>query len=162
MKPQNILNADLHCHSVVSDGTLSPEALAERAKANGVELWALTDHDEIGGQHRAAAAARAQGLPYLTGTEISVTFAGETVHIVGLGFDPDNTALAQGLANTRGGREQRAMEMSDSLARVGIHGAFEGALKFVGNPELISRTHFARFLVESGISRPPMKFFAST
>ncbi|CAN5384346.1 PHP domain-containing protein [soil metagenome] len=159
MKPQNILNADLHCHSVVSDGTLTPEALAERAKANGVELWALTDHDEIGGQHRAAAAARAQGMAYLTGTEISVTFAGQTVHIVGLGFEPDDAVLKQGLHNTRGGREQRAMEMSDSLAKAGIHGAFEGALKFVGNPELISRTHFARFLVESGVCRETPEVF---
>ncbi len=156
---KNILNADLHCHSVVSDGTLSPEALAERAKANGVELWALTDHDEIGGQLRAAAAARAQGLHYLTGTEISVTFAGETVHIVGLGFDADDADLQQGLRNTRGGREQRAMEMSEGLAKVGIKGAYEGALKFVGNPELISRTHFARFLVESGICRETADVF---
>ena len=124
MTPQNILNADLHCHSVVSDGTMTPEALAERAKTNGVELWALTDHDEIGGQHRAAAAARSHGMHYLTGTEISVTFAGETVHIVGLGFDPDDAAMQQGLRNTRGGREQRAMEMSDSLAKAGIRGAF--------------------------------------
>ena len=151
MKAQNILNADLHCHSLVSDGTLTPEALAERAKTNGVELWALTDHDEISGQHQAIAAARAQGMCYLTGTEISVTFAGETVHIVGLGFDPDDIALTQGLHATRGGRKQRAIEMSDSLAKAGIHGAFEGALKFVGNPELISRTHFARFLVESRV-----------
>ncbi len=151
MTPTNILNADLHCHSVVSDGTLTPEALAERAKTNGVELWALTDHDEIGGQQRAAAAARAQGLRYLTGAEISVTFAGETVHIVGLGFDADDAALQQGLRQTRGGREQRAMEMADGLAKVGIKGAFEGARKFVGNPELMSRTHFARFLVESGV-----------
>jgi predicted metal-dependent phosphoesterase TrpH len=149
--PASILNADLHCHSVVSDGTLTPEILAKRAKTNGVELWALTDHDEIGGQHRAAAAAKAQGLKYLTGTEISVTFAGETVHIVGLGFDPDDADMLQGLKATRGGREQRAMEMSDGLAKVGIKGAYAGALKFVGNPELISRTHFARFLVESGV-----------
>lgn len=159
VKPQNILNADLHCHSVVSDGTLSPEALAERAKTNGVELWALTDHDEIGGQHRAAAAAKAQGMAYLTGTEISVTFAGETVHIVGLGFDPDDAALKQGLHDTRNGREQRAREMSDSLAKAGIHGAFEGALKFVSNPELISRTHFARHLVESGICKETNEVF---
>ena len=151
MSPKNILNADLHCHSVISDGTLTPEALAERAKANGVELWALTDHDETGGVERAAAAARAQGLHYLTGAEISVTFAGETVHIVGLGFDAGNAALKEGLRSTRGGRGQRAMEMAEGLARVGINGAFEGALKFVGNPELISRTHFARFLVESGV-----------
>jgi predicted metal-dependent phosphoesterase TrpH len=151
--PQNILNADLHCHSVVSDGTLSPEALAERAKANGVELWALTDHDEVGGQQRALAAAKAQGMHYLSGTEISVTFAGETVHIVGLGFDANNAALKEGLRATRGGRRERALEMSEGLAQVGIKGAYEGALKFVGNPELISRTHFARFLVESGVCR---------
>ena len=157
--PDSILNADLHCHSVVSDGTLTPEALAERAKSNGVELWALTDHDEIGGQHRALAAARAQGMRYLTGTEISVTFAGETVHIVGLGFDPDDAAMQQGLRATRGGREQRAMEMSDGLAKVGIKDAFEGALKFVSNPELISRTHFARFLVESGVCRETNEVF---
>ena len=153
------LNADLHCHSVVSDGTLTPEDLAARAKANGVELWSLTDHDEIGGQHRAAAAAQSQGLAYLTGTEISVTFAGTTVHIVGLGFDPDNTALAQGLAATRGGRGQRAQEMAAQLADVGIEGAYEGALQFVGNPELISRTHFARFLVETKVCRDTAEVF---
>lgn len=153
------LNADLHCHSVVSDGTLTPEALAERAAANGVELWALTDHDEIGGQHRAAAAAHAQGMRYLTGTEISVTFAGETVHIVGLGFDPDDPAMRQGLLATRGGRGARAREMADQLAQVGIPGAYEGSLKYVGNPELISRTHFARFLVEIGACKDTNEVF---
>ncbi len=153
------LNADLHCHSVVSDGTLTPEALAARAKANGVELWALTDHDEIGGQARAAAAAAANGMAYLTGTEISVTFANETVHIVGLGFDATNPLMISGLAKTRGGRGERAMEMSDGLAKVGIKGAYEGALKFVGNPELISRTHFARFLVESGVCKDTYEVF---
>ena len=155
----SILNADLHCHSVVSDGTLTPEALAARAKANGVELWALTDHDEIAGQHRAAAAAKANGLRYLTGAEISVTFANETVHIVGLGFDPDNAEMREGLQNTRGGRGQRAMEMSEGLAKVGIKDAYQGALKFVANPELISRTHFARFLVESGVCKETSEVF---
>jgi hypothetical protein len=155
----SILNADLHCHSVVSDGTLTPEALATRAAANGVELWALTDHDEIGGQHRAAAAAREHGMKYLTGTEISVTFAGETVHIVGLGFDANDAAISEGLYDTRGGRGKRAMEMSEGLAKVGIHGAYEGALRFVGNPELISRTHFARFLVEQGHCRDTPEVF---
>lgn len=155
----SILNADLHCHSVVSDGTLTPEQLAERASANGVELWALTDHDEISGQHRAAAAARSNGMRYLTGTEISVTFAGETVHIVGLGFDPGDAVMLQGLQATRGGRSQRALEMADGLARVGIKNAYEGALKFVGNPDLISRTHFARFLVESGVCKETSDVF---
>lgn len=146
------LNADLHCHSVVSDGTLTPETLAARAKSRGVELWALTDHDEVGGQQRAIAAARAEKLPYLTGVEISITFAGETVHIVGLGFDPDNVELASGLRVTRNGRETRARDMAAQLAAVGIKGAYEGALKYAGNPDLISRTHFARFLVECGIA----------
>lgn len=156
----NILtNADLHCHSDVSDGTLSPEALAHRAQRNGVELWALTDHDEIGGQHRAIAAARANGLPFLTGTEISVSFADVTVHIVGLGFDPDDAGLLAGLSATRGGRESRAREMAEQLARVGIRGAFEGALKYVGNPDLISRTHFARFLVEAGVCQDTHEVF---
>ncbi len=153
------MNADLHCHSVISDGTLTPEALAERAKANGVDLWALTDHDEVGGQDRALAAARAQGLPYLTGTEISVTFAHQTVHIVGLGFDAHNTALVQGLRRTRGGRSERAQEMSDGLAKVGILNAYEGALQYVGNPELISRTHFARHLVDSGVCSDTSEVF---
>lgn len=156
---KTILNADLHCHSVVSDGTLTPEQLAARAKANGVELWALTDHDEIGGQQRAAAAAKEVGMHYLTGVEISVTFIGQTVHIVGLGFDAENPALQHGLSETRGGRAQRAMEMSNGLAKAGIPGAFEGALKYAGNHDLISRTHFARFLVESGVCRDTYEVF---
>jgi 3',5'-nucleoside bisphosphate phosphatase len=154
-----LTNADLHCHSDVSDGTLSPEAVAERAHRNGVELWALTDHDEIGGQRRAHAAAAALGMSYLPGVEVSVTFAHNTVHIVGLGFDLDDPAIAQGLADTRGGRERRARDMADDLARAGIPGAFEGALKYVGNPDLISRTHFARYLVELGVCSDPHEVF---
>ena len=146
----HLLNADLHCHSTVSDGTLEPEALAALAKAGGVELWALTDHDELAGQQRARDAALREGMAYLTGCEISVSFAGITVHIVGLGFDAEDVALREGLARTRGGRQARAREMAAGLAKVGIHGAYEGALPYVGNPELISRTHFARFLVERG------------
>jgi 3',5'-nucleoside bisphosphate phosphatase len=146
-----LINADLHCHSTVSDGTMEPEALALRAKANGVDLWALTDHDELGGQARAMQAAHEAGLAYLTGVEISVTFLHVTVHIVGLGMDPTNQALLDGLRATRGGREERAREMAAGLAKVGIEGVFEGALKYVGNPELISRSHFARYLVEAGV-----------
>ncbi len=153
------LNADLHCHSLVSDGTLSPAALAQRAKDNGVELWSLTDHDEIGGQREASAAAARIGLPYVSGVEISVSFAGATVHIVGLGVDIDNAALGDGLRATRGGREVRARGMADALAQVGIAGAFEGALRYAGNPALISRTHFARHLVESGVCRDTQSVF---
>ena len=155
----NILNADLHCHSVISDGTLTPEALAARAHANGVELWALTDHDEIGGQTRAATAAKALGMGYLSGTEISVSFAGRTVHIVGLGFDIHSPELQNGLLSTRGGRHERAKDMAAGLAKVGIQGSFEGALTYAGNPDLISRTHFARYLVETGVCKDTHEVF---
>jgi 3',5'-nucleoside bisphosphate phosphatase len=147
----HLLNADLHCHSTVSDGTLAPEVVARRAADMGVELWALTDHDEVGGLHTAREAAHAAGMDFLTGCEISVSFADVTVHIVGLGFDIDDEKLRQGLSRTRGGRGERALEMAEELRKVGIRGAFEGALRYVGNPELISRTHFARFLVETGV-----------
>jgi predicted metal-dependent phosphoesterase TrpH len=145
-----MLNADLHCHSNVSDGTLTPMAVAARAKENGVDLWALTDHDEINGIAEARAAAAALDLPYVAGVEISITWANHTIHIVGLQIDETDPQLVQGLATTRGGRERRAHEMAAQLATVGIPDAFEGALKHVGNPDLISRTHFARYLVEIG------------
>uniref|UniRef100_B1XV00 PHP domain protein n=1 Tax=Polynucleobacter necessarius subsp. necessarius (strain STIR1) TaxID=452638 RepID=B1XV00_POLNS len=146
-------NTDLHCHSVISDGTLTPEELAERAKANGVHLWALTDHDELGGQKRARAAASALNIDYLAGVEISVTWMGETIHIVGLGIDAEHIGIIEGLRRTRDGRSNRAQLMAEQLLNVGIPGAHEGALHFAGNHELISRTHFARFLVEQGVCR---------
>jgi predicted metal-dependent phosphoesterase TrpH len=154
-----LTNADLHCHSSVSDGVLAPEALAARAAAQGVELWALTDHDEVGGLSRAREAALDLGLAFLTGTEISVSFAGETVHIVGLGFDADDETLVGGLAATRSGRTARAKAMGEGLARAGIPGAYEGALRYVGNPDLVSRTHFARLLVERGVCSHPHEVF---
>ncbi|MBS0308195.1 MAG: PHP domain-containing protein [Proteobacteria bacterium] len=144
-------NIDLHCHSNISDGTLTPAAVAARAHANGVDVWALTDHDELDGIPEAREAAGDFGMRYVPGVEISVTWAGQTIHIVGLRIDETNADLMQGLAATRGGRAARAEEMAQQLAAVGIPGAYEGALRFVGNPDLISRTHFARFLVESGV-----------
>ena len=147
------INADLHCHSVISDGTLTPEQLAERAKANGVHLWALTDHDELGGQKRAREAASALKIDYLAGVEISVTWMGETIHIVGLGIDAEHAGIIEGLRRTRDGRGNRAKLMAEQLLKAGIPGAYEGALHFAGNHDLISRTHFARYLVEQGVCR---------
>jgi 3',5'-nucleoside bisphosphate phosphatase len=143
-------NVDLHCHSNVSDGVLAPAAVAAHARKAGVDVWALTDHDEVGGIAAARAAALDLGMQFVTGVEISITWAGETVHIVGLQIDETNETLVQGLAATRSGRDARGREMAAQLAKVGIEGAYEGALKFVGNPDLMSRTHFARFLVECG------------
>ncbi|MGA2548847.1 MAG: 3',5'-nucleoside bisphosphate phosphatase [Burkholderiaceae bacterium] len=145
------INADLHCHSRVSDGTLAPAKLAQRAFEHGVQLWSLTDHDEIGGQDEARQAAEALGMRYLSGVEISVTWARETLHIVGLGFDAHSAVLAEGLEKVRSGRSRRAQAIAEQLAASGIPEAFAGALKYVGNPNLISRTHFARFLVEKQI-----------
>ena len=159
MTSNSSLNADLHCHSVVSDGTLTPEQLAERAYANGVRLWALTDHDELGGQKRAQLAASALGMDYLPGVEISVTWMGQTIHIVGLGIDAAHAGILEGLRRTREGRGNRAKQMAEQLLKAGIPGAYEGALHFAGNQELISRTHFARFLVEQGICKDTEQVF---
>jgi len=146
-------NPDLHCHSIVSDGLLSPTALVERARANGVDLLALTDHDEIGGLDEAMAAATDVGMRFVTGVEISVSWGDDqTVHIVGLNFDHRLPVLVDGLARVRSGRDVRAGRMADELAKVGIDGAYEGALKYVGNPALISRAHFARYIVERGFA----------
>ncbi|MBP6800141.1 MAG: PHP domain-containing protein [Zoogloea sp.] len=149
----NALNADLHCHSTASDGTLSPVEVVRRAHANGVDLLALTDHDELLGIADAAAEAADIGLRFVPGVEISVSWLDQTLHIVGLGVDPANQALISGLAQVRGGRDGRAMRIGDELARIGIHGAFEGALRYVGNPALVTRAHFARYLVEIGVAK---------
>ncbi len=145
-------NADLHCHSTVSDGTLAPAALAHRAHGNGVQLWALTDHDETGGLAEADEAALALGLQFVPGVEISVSVGSQTVHIVGLGIDPTHPILLAGLAQVRAGRDLRAHMMAQSLEQqTGLRDVYLGAARHAGNPALISRTHFARFLVERGV-----------
>ena len=153
------LNADLHAHSTISDGTLAPGDLVERANTQGVELFALTDHDEIRGVAAARAAAHDLGLAFVAGVEVSTTFAGHTVHVVGLGIDESHPALVDGLQRVRSGRLQRARDIAAGLAAVGIAGAFEGALQYAGNVDLVSRTHFARFLVERGIASDTREVF---
>ena len=148
----NLLNADLHCHSVVSDGTLQPEALAQRAKANGVELWALTDHDEVGGQQRARDAARALGLrlPDRLPRSRSASPASRCTSSA-WASTPTTPRCATAWPPRAAGAASARWRCPTSLAKVGIKGAYDGALKYVGNPELISRTHFARYLVETGV-----------
>ena len=141
---------DLHCHSTVSDGDLPPAELVERAAARGSRMLALTDHDCTAGLAEAGEAAREHGLDLIRGVEISVSWRTRTIHIVGLDIDPDCPALAAGLRAVREGRVERARRMEAALAKIGIHGAFDGAMALCGNPEMIGRTHFARFLVESG------------
>ncbi len=158
VQPHDV-NADLHAHSIYSDGTLTPRALVARAHGQGVQLFALTDHDEVSGIREAQEAATALGLRFVPGVEVSVTFAGHTVHIVGLDIDPTNEALLAGLAHTRSGRMRRAQAMADGLAAVGIADTLDGALKYAGNLDLVSRTHFARYLVERGVCSDTREVF---
>jgi len=156
----SVANADLHCHSTVSDGLLAPGAVVRRAHGNGVDLLALTDHDETGGLEEARAVAAELGLRFVDGVEISVSWGDDTtVHIVALDIDPRHPELAAGLAQVRSGRDERAVQMGAELDKVGIHGAHQGALRFVGNPALVSRSHFARHIVDSGHARDVKSVF---
>lgn len=150
---------DLHCHSTISDGTLPPHAVVERAAKNGVTLLALTDHDDVSGYAEAAAAAANCQIDLVSGVEISIEWRGMPIHIVGLGFAPDAPELLAGLAGIRSGRVERARRMSDALARAGIGGVFTGAMKLATNPNLISRSHFARYLVSIGICNTTQSVF---
>jgi len=145
-----MLNYDLHCHSTVSDGLLSPTELVKRAAERGVKYLALTDHDDVDGLVEAAAEARQHGIVFINGVEISVSWRTHTLHIVGLCIDPQNPMLVAGLLSIRSGRRRRAELMAESLARCGIGGVLEGAYRYAKNPDIIGRTHFARYLVEAG------------
>jgi len=149
---------DLHSHSTASDGTLTPEELVMRAAEKGVEVLALTDHDTLAGLAEAQAAARAADLILLPGVEVSVSWGGRTIHIVGLGIDRWYEPLVSALADLLVDRRRRAEEIGRRLARVGVTGAFEGA-EALSNGRLIGRTHFARFLVREGYVREEREAF---
>jgi 3',5'-nucleoside bisphosphate phosphatase len=145
-----MIRYDLHCHSTRSDGLLTPGDVVRRAAVRGVEVMALTDHDELAGLDEARDAAHAAGIGFVDGCELSVTSHGTTVHVVALGIDPHNAALAGGLDRVRTSRDARARRIGQSLAEAGIADAFEGALAHVTSERLISRTHFARHLINAG------------
>lgn len=149
---------DLHSHSWVSDGTLSPSALVQRAAAAGVDVLALTDHDDTAGCAEARRAADAAGLTLLPGVEVSVTWQGMTVHIVGLNIDPEAPALLAGLARLREFRDWRAREIGLRLAERGLDGAYEGAAA-LSRGRIISRTHFAHHLVSRGCGKDVREVF---
>lgn len=146
-----MLNIDLHCHSSASDGVLTPTQLIQRAKLRGVETLALTDHDDIAGLPEAQEAAAENQIELINGVEISVSWRGRTLHILGLGIDPKYTPLVEGLATLRAGRLLRAERIAAELEKNGIHGSLEGACAYVSNQGgIIGRMHFARFLFEQG------------
>jgi predicted metal-dependent phosphoesterase TrpH len=146
----NMLAIDLHSHSTHSDGLMAPAAVVARAAANGVTMYALTDHDELSGLDEARSAAESHGMRFIAGVEISVTWGAETLHIVGLNIDPQHEEIVAGLNEVRAGRHVRAERIAADLERVGIVGALEGARRYARNPDLLSRAHFARYMVERG------------
>jgi len=149
---------DLHCHSTISDGLLSPQELVANAARCGLKVLALTDHDDISGLQDARSAAHDHGLQFVNGVEISVTWKRRTLHIVGLKFDADNVALKNALADVRIGRDERARQMGESLAKHGILNAYEGA-KAIAKQAIITRTHFARFLTENNHAKDNKSVF---
>jgi predicted metal-dependent phosphoesterase TrpH len=154
-------NVDLHCHSTASDGLLPPAEVVRRAAANGVDMLSLTDHDDLGGLPAARLVADEVGMRFVNGVEISIEWGGLQVHIIGYAFDADDRVLNDGLASIRSGRISRARRMAADLETVGIGGCFDGAMRFAENPNLISRAHFARYLVESGVCKDVRSVFES-
>jgi hypothetical protein len=146
-----VQSVDLHAHSTASDGLFSPASLIRRAAENRVGVLALTDHDVTSGIAEAQAAAAVEGIDLVPGVEISVTWRGKTIHVLGLGIDPLCQRLDVGLASVRSGRRARAERIAADLSRVGIEGSLEGASRHATNPDFIGRTHFARYLTECGI-----------
>jgi len=140
---------DLHSHSTASDGTLSPAALLEKAHSAGVDVLALTDHDTLDGITEARRAAAVLDLELIPGVEMSVTWKAMTLHVLGLNVDPDNQALLAALQDLRVTRDQRAHQIAHKLAKAGIPGALEGARRH-SRGKILSRTHFAHFLIETG------------
>lgn len=151
---------DLHCHSTISDGALTPQAVVQLAAQNGCTMLALTDHDHTGGLDEARAEAALHGIRLINGVEISVTWRHRTIHIVGLDFEPSNHDLQTLLARVRAGRLQRLQAIADKLAKKGIAGAYEGTLALASNPEMVSRTHLADFLVQQGHVRNKQQAFS--
>lgn len=138
---------------------LSPTQLIELAQRRGVDAIALTDHDTVEGVGEAAQAARRLGVGFVPGVEISVSWGETTLHIVGLRVDPASTELRDGLDSIRSGRLGRARKIGEALARLGFANTFESALEIAGDERILSRTHFARHLVERAAVRDTQQAF---
>lgn len=149
---------DLHSHSNLSDGTLAPAVLVGEAHSAGVNVLSLTDHDVTEGLAGAQAAAEPLGLRIVPGVEISATWNALTVHVVGLNIDPGNMPLQDGLAALRAYRTERAIEIGRRLAKHRIPDVYDGAARLASGP-IVSRTHFARYLVSIGYANSMAQAF---
>lgn len=151
MNAVNII-ADLHCHSTASDGTLSPAEVVARAAGNDVDFLALTDHDTTAGLDEAYRSAEELNIRLIPGIELSATWQGKLLHIIGLDIDPEHQPLKQGIRILQEMREERAIEMGKRLAKVGVDDAYENARRLAADGS-VTRTHFARYLIEIGAAK---------
>lgn len=149
---------DLHLHSTASDGLLTPSGLVKVVHDAGVEMMALTDHDTVDGLTEAQRRANEKGMVFINGVEVSVTWQGKTLHVVGLNINPEHPSLRNGLADNRQRRMERAGRIARKLEKAGIPGALQGAKEHAGD-KVIARPHFARFLVDTGVVKDPQEAF---
>ncbi|MES2771439.1 MAG: 3',5'-nucleoside bisphosphate phosphatase [Pseudomonadota bacterium] len=154
-----VLNCDLHCHSTASDGLLSAPEVVRRASQNGVNMLALTDHDNLAGLPQARLVAAEEGLRFINGVEISIEWSGQQIHLLGFAFDAEDSTLNTGLNAICAGRVARAERIAKELDKIGIADSFAGAMRYAKNPNLISRAHFARYLVEIGVCKDVRSVF---
>ncbi len=140
------LNADLHCHSTASDGDLAPSEVVERAAQQGVEMLAITDHDNFDSLEEATQAAEGK-LQYIAGIEFSSVWSGVGIHIVGLDFDPE--LLVDAVEKQKMSRQERTLKIAERLEKKGVKNALEGARHFAPS-DIIGRPHFAKYLVSEG------------
>lgn len=152
------MSPDLHTHTVASDGTLTPTELVARASAAGIEVLAVTDHDTVDGLAEASVAAAAAGITLVPGAELSVTWGGRTIHVVGLHLDPGCAELGLGLKRIIAFRHWRATEIGRRLERHGIPDTYAGARALAGGG-LVGRSHFARVLVRRGLAQSERDVF---
>lgn len=140
---------DLHVHSTASDGVLRPRDVVRLAWQNGVQTLSLTDHDTVAGLAEAAKEAKALGIRFINGSELSVTWGRRTIHVVALA--PKNLEMFECMSRERGRlREERARLMGERFERFGIYGMFNEAMAIAGNALNLSRRHFALALLHRG------------
>jgi hypothetical protein len=141
--------ADLHLHTHFSDGTYSPEELAEHARRQGLAAIALTDHDTVEGCARAAAACAERGIEFLTGTELTAELEDCELHLLGYGVDPEHPGLLRELARFQRGRSNRIHEMVARLNQQRVPLLAEAVFR-LANCRSPGRPHVARALVQEG------------
>lgn len=155
----NPTQVDLHCHSYISDGQLAPKEVVELAHQNGADMMALTDHDHLGGVKEAQQAADKLGIKLISGVEVSTTWQGRSIHVVGLCVDLNDELFEKRLKTIRSGRQERLKQISNRFEKLGIDGVYEGALSLASNPEMVGRAHVSRYLVQEGIVKNTAQAF---